>query len=212
MAQLSGLPSTSTGGSSCYFLAEGYKLNRSASFYDDTTAEDKWQREVYVTARQLADRDHLERVVDFGTGSGFKLLQNFESFETIGYDLPPTVNHLRKTYPDRNWATIGFDDFSDIDTDLFIASDVIEHLQDPAILLKAMKTARYKLAVFSTPARELLVSRRGHRPLGPPKNPGHVCEWTTKEFEQFIGNHFEIEEHCISNLDQCTQVIITRCE
>jgi hypothetical protein len=184
-----------------YFIKEGYKVRLDNMFYNDTGMKDEWQKEVYEYARKKFDIYGLKSVWDIGTGSGYKLLKNFGDVDTLGTDLTPTVNWLKKTYPDRVWSD-SFDVFPNYD--MIICSDVIEHIPDPDPLLDTIEAAQPKLIVFSTPERMLF--QRGHD--GPPDNICHVREWTTFEFGQYIDSRFKVLDHFISNEKQATQCLL----
>lgn len=189
--------------SKSYFIKEGYNHRLDNSFFDDTGYTDTWQREVYTFAKRIAIQYDLKKILDIGTGSGYKLLANFSEFETLGTDLTPTVNWLRKTYPDRQWS----DSLKPIPGyDMIIASDVIEHIPDPDTLLDQIEASKPKFIVLSTPDRDLL----NRTPDGPPKNPSHVREWTLLEFNAYISSRFEVLEHFISNRGQCTQTLLAK--
>jgi hypothetical protein len=140
--------------------------------------------------------------MDIGTGSGFKLLDNFFEMDTLGVDVPQTVEWLRKTYPTRHWSdqfvpTQGYD--------MIIASDVIEHIPEPNSLLDLIEQSRPKLIVFSTPDRDLL-PKEYHN--GPPKNRAHVREWDMKEFNNYISSRFKVHKHFISHEKHGTQTLL----
>jgi len=201
----------SDGSSKHFFLAAGYRRRSELTAnFDDTANEDNYQREVYDYALGVAHQSGAKRICDFGCGSAFKLMKRFGNFETVGIDVPSTVEFLRRTYPDRTWHETGdltpelFDDF-----DVVIASDVIEHLQDPSRLLDALARSSAKNIVLSTPARELLM-HRGDRPLGPPGNPHHYLEWTTDEFATLVSSYLDIVVQHISNESQATQLVHAR--
>ena len=201
----------SDGGPAHYFLSPGYRRRSELiANFDDTANEDEWQREVYDYALGVAHQAGAKRVCDFGAGSGFKLMTRFQEFETVGIDVPETVEFLKTTYPDRMWLNTGelspemFDGF-----DLVIASDVIEHLPEPEALLDALARSNAANIVLSTPARELLI-RRGDRPLGPPKNPHHFLEWTTEEFRSFVSQYLDVVLQRVSNEAQSTQLLHAR--
>lgn len=186
-----------------YFIKDGYQHRLDNKYFDDTANTDGWQKEVYIFAKDVAKKNNFKRIVDIGTGSAYKLLSNFEEFETLGIDVTPTVNWLRKTYPDRNWS----DSFEPITGyDLLIASDVIEHIPDPDTLLDLIEKSKPKLIVLSTPDRDLLE----RTPDGPPKNRAHVREWTTPEFYNYINSRFDVLEHFISNKRQSTQTMLAK--
>lgn len=186
-----------------YFIKEGYQHRLNNRYFDDTENTDKWQREVYTFAKDVAVKNNFAKVIDIGTGSGYKLLDNFEDFETVGIDVPQTVAWLRETYPDRTWV----DKFEPITGyDLLIASDVIEHIPDPDQLLDLIEQSAPQLIVLSTPDRDLLE----RTPDGPPKNRAHVREWTMPEFYNYIDSRFEVLEHFVSNRKQSTQTMLAR--
>jgi hypothetical protein len=184
-----------------YFIKEGYKVRLDNMFYNDTGMKDEWQKEVYEYAREKFNVYGLKSVWDIGTGSGYKLLKNFGDVETLGTDLTPTVDWLKKTYPDRMWSD-SFDVFPNYD--MIICSDVIEHIPDPDPLLDTIEAAKPKLIVFSTPERTLFP--KGHD--GPPDNICHVREWTAFEFGQYIDSRFKVLDHFISNEKQATQCLL----
>ena len=186
-----------------YCIKEGYQHRLDNRYFDDTENTDKWQREVYTFARDTAVKNNFTKVVDIGTGSAYKLLDNFQDFDTVGIDVPKTVAWLRETYPDRKWI----DQFDPVPGyDLIIASDVIEHIPDPDLLLDLIEQSAPKLIVLSTPDRDLL----GRTPDGPPKNRAHVREWTQPEFYNYISSRFEVIEHFVSNQKQSTQTMLAR--
>ena len=186
-----------------YFIKEGYSPRLNNKFFDDTALTDSWQKEVYFFAKKVAVENNFTKILDIGTGSAYKLIYNFSEFDTLGIDLPPTVAWLNEKYPHRKWT----DSFTPVQGyDLAIASDVIEHLPDPDILLDLIENSKPKLIVLSTPDRDLLQ----RTPDGPPKNPAHVREWTSPEFYSYIDSRFEVLDHFISNKSQCTQTLLAR--
>ena len=186
-----------------YFIKEGYTVRPNNAFYNDTNMKDEWQKEVYEYARQKFDLYGLKSVWDIGTGSGYKLLKNFGHVDTLGTDLTPTVDWLKKTYPDHEWSD-SFDVFPNYD--MIICSDVIEHIPDPDPLLDTIEAAKPKLIVFSTPERMLF--DRGHD--GPPDNMSHVREWTLEEFGRYIDSRLQVLDHFISNRRQATQCLLAK--
>jgi 2-polyprenyl-3-methyl-5-hydroxy-6-metoxy-1,4-benzoquinol methylase len=186
-----------------YFIKENYTHRLNNSFFDDTSFKDEWQKEVYTYARQIADSHNLTSVLDIGTGSGYKLMSNFKDFDTLGMDLTPTVKWLKKTYNNRKWT----DSFEPvIGYDMIIASDVIEHIPDPDILLDLIQKCSPKIIVFSTPDRDL--SAVPGDANGPPSNKSHVREWNVVEFKNYIESRFNVLEQFISNDYQHTQVVL----
>jgi SAM-dependent methyltransferase len=191
-----------------FYIHDGYAARSETAYYDDTPATDGWQREVYQYARELADREGLARIADVGCGSGFKLLKHFADRETVGFDVAPTVSKLRARHPERRWEVTDFGAVPPgVRPDLVICSDVIEHLQDPDLLLGFVERLAPAWIVLSTPDRNLL--RLGTHD-GPPLNRTHVREWNMAEFRAYIGSRFQVVEHFVSNAAQCTQLIVAR--
>jgi 2-polyprenyl-3-methyl-5-hydroxy-6-metoxy-1,4-benzoquinol methylase len=185
-----------------YFIKETYVSRLDNKYFDDTSNTDGWQKEVYEFAKTVAIENNFSKIMDIGTGSGYKLLKNFSEFDTLGIDLPQTVEWLRSTYPERKWSdkfepTLGYD--------LIIASDVIEHIPEPDTLLNLIESCNPKLVVFSTPERDLLPPEYRN---GPPKNRAHVREWTMEEFKNYIGSRFKIHQHYISHIKHATQTML----
>ena len=187
-----------------YFIKENYKHRKEVRYHDDTKKSYnsvRWQKEVYLLAKKYTEDRNYKKILDIGTGSGFKLLKYFNNYDTIGMDLTPTVNWLKSKYPNKSWT----DTFEPIQNmDVIIASDVIEHIGNPDELLDLIDVSKPKLIVLSTPNRDLL--QKGQD--GPPKNTAHFREWSFDEFNRYVGNRFNIIEHVITNEKQGTQTIV----
>lgn len=185
-----------------YFIKESYISRLENKYFDDTSNTDGWQKEVYEFAKEVAIENKFSKILDIGTGSGFKLLNNFLDFDTLGIDVPQTVEWLRKTYPDRKWA----DTFDPVQGyDMIIASDVIEHIPEPDSLLDLITACKPKLIVLSTPDRDLLPEEYHN---GPPKNRAHVREWNMPEFYNYISSRFTVHKHYISHVKHATQTML----
>lgn len=192
-------------------LPENYQIRKELEYFDDTCNTDNWQKEVYISAKKLADRLNVSNVYDFGCGSGYKLIKNFESsnIRFCGVDLEPTIRILRAKYPMIPWLTSDEFNLKELSSNsMLICSDVIEHIPSPDVFLEELAMSDVKVVVFSTPARELLTQDNQTLDLGPPLNKSHVCEWSCLEFSKFIGKYFNISEHFVSNAKQATQVIV----
>jgi hypothetical protein len=199
-----------------YFLPYGYIERMGAPQDFDVNGTDEWQREVYMTAVTLAEVFGLRTVLDFGCGSGFKLMKYFSNYETLGVDLPEAVVLLAQKYPGRRWSTTA-DLSSALFTstlthpDMLICSDVIEHVDDPDLLLSFFKAIHPQWLVISTPDRKLMAKYpKWTSENGPPGNGCHVREWAFDEFRRYMDSHFEVLRHFRSNVKQATQCIIAR--
>jgi len=174
-----------------YGLPEGYQSRLDPEYFVDQDYDGVWQPDVYPEAAALARRLSARRIVDVGCGTAEKLVALHPDFEIVGIDYGSNIAACRARYDIGTWleidldrtASLGIEDFSD---SLLICADVIEHLVHPERLLRLLSDAldRGALAVvLSTPDREL---SNDERSLGPPKNPAHVREWTSRELERFF--------------------------
>lgn len=183
-----------------------YRHRPDAIAFDDRDQTDYWQNEVYEYAHSFALAGGCRRIIDYGCGSGFKLMKYFSGFEICGIEIEPALSFLKETYPGRNWVSglagglfVG---------DLLIASDVIEHLADPIEFLQRIKESPLRYAILSTPALEILAERGESPRLGPPDNQSHINEWTTLEFRSFVEMHLRVIQHIVVSCKQGTQLIV----
>ena len=190
-----------------YFIHDGYEHRLAPQYFDDTANSDGWQDEVYLFAREIADKYDLKSILDIGCGSGFKLLKYLSDRTTIGVDVAETCARLQKRYPKRRWAISDFSATVTPKADLVIASDVIEHLADPDELLDFIVRVAPKYVVISTPDRNLL--RLGTH-NGPPSNPAHLREWSMAELHAYVSEFLEIIEHFVSYAPQATQCVLAK--
>jgi SAM-dependent methyltransferase len=188
-----------------YCIKRGYRSRERNEHYDDSKGRDEWQREVYLYAARIMKEQGLRSVIDVGCGSGYKLVNYLSDFETIGVDVPPAFDWLRKTYPDKRW--LHWDEFRQArqSADLVLSSDVIEHFPDPDELVEAIRSVDFRYVILSTPDRDLV---HGRWEYGPPENDAHCREWNMPEFRDYIGRHFSIIDHTITNRTQGTQLIM----
>jgi Methyltransferase domain len=188
-----------------FFIRADYNSRIDNEGFDDRFLKGEWQRKVYRFADKIACERGVHTVCDFGCGSGYKLMQHFKSRRTVGIEIPPALDHLRTTYPDRQWMHSDFSAVPEFPIDLFIASDVIEHLSNPDLLIQYIRKVNPRLIVLSTPDR--IINGWGHY-AGPPGNLAHVREWTFREFQAYISGSFTIERHFISDYRQNNQCVL----
>lgn len=193
-----------------YGIAAGYRHREEPVYFDDLENADEWQREVYVAARDLMRANGLRTVCDIGCGSGYKLVHILGEFETLGIDLPDTIDRVRVKYPDRQWLAGSFDQVRIPEHDLVICADVLEHVADPRALMQLIVSIAARWVIVSTPDRALVYSRKEAARFGPPGNLAHLREWTMPEFREFVDPFVEVERHEITNREQATQMIVGR--
>lgn len=168
--------------------------------YDDRHVDDslKWQREVYEWARRLFIASGYGHVVDFGCGTGDKLVAYFDELPNVRalVGIEETAEKVRFCYSrhhDRKISWLRWNEWpkkTALAPDLIICADVIEHVERPDRLLQFLRDRKAERYIFSTPARERL-----RRKLGPPTNRGHWREWETEEFVRLLGDYgFEVLE------------------
>ena len=190
-----------------YCIKPGYRSRLENEHHDDTGFRDEWQREVYVYAAELMQRERLALVIDIGCGSGFKLVSLLGEFETIGVEVPPAYDLLRSTYPERTWFHWTEMPKPGMCADLVMASDVIEHFPDPGDLIAMIQAIPSRYVVLSTPERDLI---RGKSDFGPPENRAHCREWNSDELRRYASLHFDVIDHAITNREQGTQLVLCR--
>jgi len=192
-----------------YCLPDDYVQRKQIVHFNDTKNTDKYQKEVYAKARELADKHGCNRILDIGCGSGYKLVHGFQDMDTTGLELEPALSFLKEQYPDRKWMQSDFahPEIHD-DYDIVICSDVVEHIENPDELMRFIMRLNWRYLVMSTPARDLLHKSRGGNILGPPRNRSHYREWTVDEFVKYAGQFFSVDESCISNRKQYCHTVV----
>jgi SAM-dependent methyltransferase len=201
-----------SGHKSSYEIAPGYYHRAAGMYFDDTNSTDGWQKEVYEAARDIMRANKLCTIYDVGCGSAHKLIHILGEYDTIGIDLPETLDVVIARYPDRKWLSTSFDNVNLPKVDLVMCCDVIEHVDDPDALMRFIVNCAKDWIVISTPDRDLLSRYRRINKFyyGPPSNPSHIREWTMPEFGRYVGRFVQIERHAIINRLQGTQMIVAR--
>lgn len=191
-----------------YCIQEKYISRTEYAHHDDSSFKDEWQLEVYLHALGLMKKYNLKTVTDLGCGSGYKLMTYLKEYDTTGLELGINLEILNQKYPDRNWLESNFEVNHNINTDVLICSDVIEHIVNPDDLIHYLNKISFKYLVLSTPDRDLCYGLDSIYRNGPPKNQAHQREWTFNEFQDYISQYFDIVDHRITNMHQATQTMI----
>lgn len=168
-------------------------------FFDNDGEHALYQTDVYRLARSLWEGGP---VIDVGCGLAHKLLWHFSSARIVGVEANPATRHaLRQRYFHAGLEfaptpRILADSIGEIPprwrrAEMVICADVIEHITDPASLLRDIATLDFEVGILSTPDRDSLPAR-AH--TGPPINTSHAQEWATDEFQSFVSEHFQIME------------------
>jgi len=183
-----------------FFLPAGYRTNPLASADRDGTPywqhglannDVRYQVPVYRLAARRARELAPDLVMDIGCGSGDKLAEIFsgQRHRVVGVDQASAIALARERFRGIEWLSGDLDseqfwaELANSRPDLVICADVIEHLSDPAGLLRRLRDlVGDGLLILSTPDR----ARLRREPLGPPANPRHVREWTAEELALFV--------------------------
>ncbi len=198
------------GAESKYCIRGSYRHRSKYCYFDDTSLADEYQKEVYVRAASIAKAEHVKTVYDVGCGSGYKLVHYLGEYDTIGFDVPETLEFLRKTYPDRRWEHAPFSDRTHPKADLVVCSDVIEHVLNPDELMAFLMSLTTKYLVLSTPDRGREYPTLSRFQLGPPHTEHHIREWSFKEFRRYVSQFVDVEEHVHPHATHATQMIVAR--
>jgi SAM-dependent methyltransferase len=189
-----------------FSIKPGYHHATSSEQLDATLSTDEWQKEVYQLAADLAKQSHHNTILDVGCGSGYKLVNMLGDFDTTGIEVNPTYEWLKKNYPHKEWLL--FDEVlnpGNLETDMVLCADVIEHLANPDDLLDFISDINFKILVISTPERDAVA---GNNDFGPPENTAHFREWNAVEFKNYLRRWFVVKEQQIFNTKSVTQVVI----
>lgn len=171
-------------------LPEGYVEQAPVPFLD-VEQDVEWQPDVLPYAVDLAGPAGVDTIVDLGCGFARKLLSVPDRFRRVGVDLPEVLDHVRH---------LGGVEWIDADLAqplpgsvpvagaLVVCSDVLEHLADPAPLLRTFAEVAQVAAavVISTPDRE---RTWGPHHLGPSPNTAHAREWAAVELVALLEDY-----------------------
>jgi len=152
--------------------------------------EVQYQLPVYKLAAELVKEMDNPSVVDFGCGSGRKLVEILAPLcqVAVGIDRKDLIEGCERLYPDSNikWGAADLEE--PIETcgkfDLVICADVLEHLDNPSVLTSTIldHLTDDGYAVISTPDVDTI-------PEGVKINPAHKQFWNEKQFVAFLSNN-----------------------
>jgi hypothetical protein len=176
-----------------YGICAGYDPRPAPEYFVDLVdSHIVYQPDVYTAAARVARALGATRIVDIGAGSAEKLVPMRDEFELIGIDFGANLDHCRNRYPWGDWRHHDLEEevplplsSDELHGAVLVASDVIEHLIRPELLVRKLAAALHeaRAVVLSTPDRD---ATYGEPQLGPPRNPAHVREWTLDELGAFL--------------------------
>lgn len=148
-----------------------------------------YQWHIYDYALELVRRNRIKNVLDVGCGAATKLVGMLSGSANIhGIDQPSAIEYCKATHHVGSFYADNLEApkvYIDLPFGLIICSDVIEHMVDPDILIRYIKSFCNKdtYVLFSTPDRDRL---RGKNCLYSPKKE-HIREWSAEEFSDYLG-------------------------
>ncbi len=199
-----------------YFLPLGYKTNPVKYFNDLKTDTRIYQPDVYNFAAHFATRQPNRWLIDVGCGSGIKAAKIYENsrlnFVEIDFGdnlelskakFRETGRFARSKSNDVQWSEwdVSSGVFPNIDGSklqgaTIVASDIIEHLPNPDLLVDPL------LALLEGCGAETLVISTRHRGenepgTGPAANIHHVREWSIRELAAYLTSRGANVRECI---------------
>jgi hypothetical protein len=200
-----------------------YQQRLNPDYFADTADDGiTWQPDVYPYAAGLARELGRDVIIDIGCGRAGKLalLQHDQpDWHYIGVDYGPNIQWCRANHPFGDWIEADLETCAapaipagQLRRAVIVCSDVLEHLVRPdtamRIMLTLATTGDSAPVVLSTPARE---HRSGADYLGQPRNPAHVREWTSGEFQSFVSaSGFSIHDACLTRSDDHSNGLTTQ--
>lgn len=148
-----------------------------------------YQLPVYEHVGTLIKKYNLTSVLDIGCGYPVKLKKYVLPLTTdiTGIDLPDVIEHT-VDFEFGKWipCDLSSDVVLDRTFDIIVCSDVIEHLRNPANLLKLIRECSNEntILVISTPDTNTTTKVADGRP----QNASHLKEWKTEELKAYLEN------------------------
>lgn len=195
-----------------YFLPENYITNPVCTTMDTQSGGTYWnprrlndaynyQYHVYRYALKLIEKYNIKSMIDIGCGPALKLSifnKAFPNLAITGIDQDHPIEFCTRTHKFGRWLVDDFEnprnDIPDLQGELVINADVIEHVLNPDKMLAylAYRMAPNALALISTPDRDrnygMNKMESGH--------PSHIREWNKAEFAAYLQSRgWQIIEH-----------------
>jgi SAM-dependent methyltransferase len=149
----------------------------------------------------MASMTNPSKVLEVGCGEGYIAnLINHSCLPAKVFACDLSTNHIKQakeSYPGVIFfiASIYNLPFKDGSIDLVIASEVLEHLDDPDLALKELERVTMEPLIISVPREPLwrfLNMIRGRYLTHFGNTPGHCGHWSKRGFIEFLNKRLEI--------------------
>jgi 2-polyprenyl-3-methyl-5-hydroxy-6-metoxy-1,4-benzoquinol methylase len=148
----------------------------------------------------LAMTRDVASILEVGCGEGEvtkKLADLFPGAEVMGTDVSPEIiAEARARHPDLQFEACSVYELdASRKFDLVVASEVFEHLRDPARALRSVVSVTRSYVFVSVPREPLwriANCARGKYIRGLGNTPGHVQHWSTPGFKRFLSDEMEV--------------------
>lgn len=147
----------------------------------------------------VAPLENINNIIDIGCGEGF-IVNFLNRADITGVDISKNALNIAKLKnPGCNFCTGSVYDlsFKRNSFDLVIATEVLEHLENPERALQEIKRISKKYCIFSVPNEPYFRTMnflRGKNLTRLGNDVEHLQNWSSKEFVKLVGNHFSVIE------------------
>lgn len=162
----------------------------------------------------LIKKAHGKALLDVGCGEGFTTeeIRKATALKIKGIELEAdVVEQAKKLHPNISFAVGSAYEIDERKEsyDLVLASEVLEHLEEPETALIEMKRVSRKYCVFSVPNEpwwRIVNVLRGAYLSDLGNTPGHLNHWSKRSFEKMLKKHFkhvEVRNALLWNMALC---------
>lgn len=143
--------------------------------------------------------ENISRVIDIGCGEGF-IINCLDMPDVTGVDISKNALKLAKDKNRNSNLCAGSVyelSFKNDSFDLAIATEVLEHLEEPERAIQEIKRVSRNYCVFSVPNEpyfRIMNFLRGKNLTRFGNDIEHVQNWSSEEFVKLIGKYFKILE------------------
>ncbi len=174
----------------------------------------------FLSMEALLSPLSVKSILEIGCGEGeigSRLTGLFPGAAYQGYDVAPDIIEEAR----RRFSHLSFDALSVYDlprlkasADLIVASEVLEHLEDPDLAMRSLLGVHFRYLLVSVPREpvwRVLNVMRGKYLSRLGNTPGHVNHWSKKSFCGFLGGFVpELEIESVESPFPWTMALLRR--